>query len=122
MSKLLPENFTILKNGEAVRAGEVSMRNTLHGIVPFTGDSREAWFYRIAQTTGIPKRRVRSLFYKRNCRVWAEEWARIQSAQRQKTEKLKIQQGELQNEAIDQLRQLLSEALAVVRDSGSSQH
>ncbi|MDB5490337.1 MAG: hypothetical protein JWO78_186 [Micavibrio sp.] len=69
-----------------MQAGDVSMRNTLQAIVPFSkDDSREAWFFRVALRTGIRKSRVKSLFYNRQCRLWGEELTRITGALQSQT-------------------------------------
>lgn len=69
------------KQGEFMQAGDVSIRETLQAIVPFSrDDSRETWFYRVAHRVGIPKSRVKSLFYNRQCRLWGDELVRITGA------------------------------------------
>lgn len=80
MSKKFGLKFPDLEKGVLMQAGDPSIRSTLQSIVPFTGDSREAWFFRVSQATGIRKTRVKSLFYNRQCRLWGDELARIHGA------------------------------------------
>lgn len=60
-------------------SGDVNLRKSLEIIAPFQGE-RNTWFGSVAQRVGIPKRRVRSLFYNRQCRLWGDELARIHAA------------------------------------------
>lgn len=80
MSKKFGPKFPDLEKGEFMLAGDTTIRSVLQSIVPFTGDSREAWFFRVSQATGIRKTRVKSLFYNRQCRLWGDELARIHGA------------------------------------------
>ena len=80
MPKFFASKFPDLEKGVFMQAGDPTIRNTFQSIVPFTGDSREAWFFRVSQKTGIRKSRVKSLFYNRQCRLWGDELARISGA------------------------------------------
>lgn len=110
-----------LEKLEKMRAGEISIRQTLQTIVPYHGD-RESWLFSVSQRTGLPKKRVRSLFYNRQCRLWAEELTSIQraaSAHYQSVERcaeeLKIKQETVDHELANELQELLARANELIR-------
>lgn len=62
-----------------MRSGDVLLRQSLEYLVPFNGD-RPAWFGNVSQRVGLPRRRVKSLFYNPGCRIWGDEQQAINSA------------------------------------------
>lgn len=62
-----------------MQAGDVLLRQSFEAIAPFQGE-RSTWFVSVAQRVGIPKRRIKSLFYNPQCRLWGNEQALINKA------------------------------------------
>lgn len=116
--------------GEDMIAGDVSFRNVLQNVVPYDrSNSREAWFFSVSQRTGIAKKRVKSIFYNRQCRVWADELARIQRAQAAKLQTLNTEftalraaQGETAHETLGEIRSLLASIVQKLGDDDPSRH
>lgn len=117
-----------------MQSGEVNLRQSLEIIAPYHGE-RANWFTSISQRVGIPKRRVKSLFYNRQCRLWGDELALIHNALSKATQTQNIElnkalnintssrlrqddidqiKGEIRGEILQDIRTLLLE----LRNSG----
>lgn len=121
-----------------MQSGDVYLRRSLEVVAPMQG-ARSAWFVTVGHRLGLPARRVKSLFYNRNCRLWGDELARITAAlakadqqkaeqiqqalnantmRRADAEKLEAIKGEIKREILEDIRTLLLELNA----AGAGEH
>lgn len=107
-----------------MRSGTLEIRQLMEDAVPQRGgEPRKVWFARVSRYLGVSISRAESLFYHAQCRVRADEYARLLAISGQSSisrvrshhQRLSQRQGEAYVTALQNIQQQVQELLSSIR-------